>query len=73
MVAKKGWATRTVSKGKARLVAGLVFVLLGFILAVEIPLWNLQTSPVAFNVWLSFAIAFITSGMVLATEGVIEG
>jgi len=64
--------SRTVSKGMARLIMGLVFIVCGFIVATEIPLLGIQTSSIGFNVYLSFAIAFITSGMVLAVEGAIE-
>jgi hypothetical protein len=62
---------RAVSKGLAKLTVGLVFILCGFVIATQIPVLGIQTSS-AFYVSLGFAIAFITSGMVLAVEGAIE-
>ena len=63
---------RTVSKGMARMLMGFTLILLGFIFAVEISLYGVQASSVGFNVFLSFSIGFITSGVVLAVEGAIE-
>jgi hypothetical protein len=56
----------------ARAAIGVAFIISGYIIAAQIPLLKIETSSVAFGVNLSFSIGFITSGMVLAAEGLID-
>lgn len=59
-------------KGVARAFFGLIFILAGFIEASFIPVFNMQTNPVAFTIFIGFAISLFTSGMVLVVEGALE-
>lgn len=67
-----GFWKRKISKGTARAFIGVIFMIAGFIDASFIPAFNMQTNSVAFNVYLSLAIGFFTSGMVLFAEGSID-
>jgi hypothetical protein len=51
---------------------GVIIIFVGFMFALYIPVLNMQTNSVAFTVYLSFSIGFITSGIILAIEGALD-
>ena len=63
---------RAVSLASARVIAGLTFIVCGFIVATEIALLGIQTNSVLFNVGISLSTGFFTSGLVLAVEAALE-
>lgn len=60
---------KRVSIGMARAVMGVAFIIGGLIVALWIPVLDIQANSVPFTLYLSFAVGFITSGMVLVVEG----